>query len=177
MILSLDQLQTPEPLLDQSRCQIIPARDLDPVLLFRWFKDYRTEALGASDTPEFHATVQASVEETLEGNHRFALMVDGQPVALAGFNAEVDDTVQIGPVWTPPVHRRQGYARQLLAGILTSAQTRGISRAVLFTNNPYAEKAYAALGFQVNGAYRLCLFKESSMPLRDEHLGTCPHIQ
>jgi predicted GNAT family acetyltransferase len=45
----------------------------------------------------------------------------------------------------------------LIAGMLQLAQARGARRAVLFTKNPAAVRAYRAVGFTDAGSYGLAL--------------------
>jgi predicted GNAT family acetyltransferase len=78
-------------------------------------------------------------------------------VALTGFNARITDMVQVGPVWTPPEYRNQGFARQLLFFTLAQEKSKGIKQAILFTDHPAAIKVYLAVGFEKIGNYRLAL--------------------
>jgi predicted GNAT family acetyltransferase len=91
----------------------------------------------------------------------WVLFEDKVPVSLSGFNARLDDMVQVGPVWTPPEHRGKGFARLLLACILSQAKIKGIKKAILFTDNPVAIKVYRALGFHKIGEYRVALLEQS----------------
>lgn len=65
--------------------------------------------------------------------------------------------VQVGGVYTPPALRSRGYARCAVAGSLLAARAEGAERAILFTNNPAAVRAYEALGFARIGEYALVL--------------------
>ncbi len=94
-----------------------------------------------------------------QSNVYWALVVDGIPVALSGFNASIPQAVQVGPVWTPPPYRNKGYARLLLALTLQQAKQRGVEKAILFTHTPAAIRAYIALGFENIGSYRLAILK------------------
>jgi predicted GNAT family acetyltransferase len=81
-------------------------------------------------------------------------------VAMVGFNARLPGIVQVGAVWTPPEHRRQGLARAAVALHLAEARAERVSRAILFTSNPFAERAYRALGFREVGRFALLIFAE-----------------
>jgi hypothetical protein len=39
------------------------------------------------------------------------------PVSLAGFTGPTPNGIRIGPVYTPPAHRRRGYASALVAAL------------------------------------------------------------
>ena len=82
----------------------------------------------------------------------------GAPVAYSAFNARLPEIVQVGGVWTPPDRRGRGYARAVVAGSLLEARAEGVRRAVLFTSNPMARRAYEALGFRKIGEYGLVIF-------------------
>ena len=82
----------------------------------------------------------------------------GAPVAKTGFNAVLPDMVQVGAVYTPPDLRGRGYARRAVALHLAQARDLGVQRAILFSANAAASRAYEAIGFQRVGAYRVALF-------------------
>jgi RimJ/RimL family protein N-acetyltransferase len=122
-----------------------------------WRSAYLSGALG---TPVDEAAVTAvkNIDAYLSRDSHRVLTVEGQPVAMTGFNAEVPGVVQVGGVYTPPHLRGRGYARRALALHLAQARARGVEQAVLFTGNPAAARAYQAVGFQPAGAYGLLLF-------------------
>lgn len=149
---------------DDARHKIVPARDIGAALLTDWITAYDIEALGAEKGSQLEKSVSTDVENTIKGDNRWALLDNGTPVALCGFNAELPDIVQIGPVWTPPEHRGNGYARLVLALSLAQAQKeRGIRKSILFTDTPAAIKAYESIGFVRNGSYRIALLKKPVM--------------
>ncbi len=125
-------------------------------LLVRWRAASEREALGAGENAE--AEAEADVAAWLAaGSHR-VLLRDGQPVAMTGFNARLPRIVQVGAVWTPTELRGQGLARAAVALHLLEARTEGVERAILFTANLFAARAYRALGFSEIGRFRLLLF-------------------
>ncbi|MGI9408284.1 MAG: GNAT family N-acetyltransferase, partial [Hyphomicrobiaceae bacterium] len=142
--LNLSELQRPTGL-DSHRDGFVPASQIDRPTLTRWIRAYLIEALGETDNEALTDRTADRVERTIKGTDCWALRVDGTPVAMSGFNARLPDTVQIGPVWTPPEHRNKGYARTLLALTLERA-AEGVKRAILFTDAPAAIRAYEALG-------------------------------
>ena len=76
-----------------------------------------------------------------------------------GFDAALPDIVQLGGIYTPPAVRGRGFAKVAVAASLLVARDRGSSRAVLFTNNPSAARAYEAIGFRRIGDYSLVLLR------------------
>jgi predicted GNAT family acetyltransferase len=89
----------------------------------------------------------------------WVLVEDGRPVAYSIFNAELEDMVQIGGVWTPPELRGRGYGGGVVAGSLVHARSRGVTRAVLFAERADAKRAYRRIGFRSVGEYGLLLFR------------------
>ena len=96
-------------------------------------------------------------------SHRF-LVVDGEPVALTGFNARLPDIVQVGGVYMPPEARGRGLARRAVALHLTQARAAGAGRATLFASGAAAVACYAALGFERIGSFTLVLFDGTVTP-------------
>lgn len=126
-------------------------------LLVRWRAASEREALGAGENAEIQAESDI-VAWLAAGSHR-VLLRDNEPVAMTGFNARLPGIVQVGAVWTPPGHRRQGLARAAVALHLAEARAEGVARAILFTANPFAASAYKALGFREIGRFTLLLFQ------------------
>ncbi|MET0389634.1 MAG: GNAT family N-acetyltransferase [Polyangiales bacterium] len=159
--LALDALRVPAPLRDgRVQVRVGQASDLD--LLIAWRIAYNIEALHARETPEMRETSRAWQERAIEGAHVWVAEVAGEPVATSAFNAQIDEAVQIGGVYTPPAHRSRGYARAAVAQSLLDAKQRGVNSSILFTgeDNPAAQRAYRELGYQPVGDYRIALLNE-----------------
>jgi predicted GNAT family acetyltransferase len=158
--LELDDLIIPDDLssgkVDGRR---IEPRDLE--LVTKWRVAYSIETVGAKDSPELWEKCRASVERYLKEGRSWVLEDHGEPVACSSFNAVIKEAVQVGGVWTPPELRRRGYGRSVVAASLLDARSEGTGKAILFTgeSNIAAQKAYAALGFQHIGDYRLVFLK------------------
>lgn len=73
----------------------------------------------------------------------------GEPVAMTAMTAPAAGVVRINLVYTPPPHRRHGYASALVAAVSRAALAAGL-RPVLFTDlaNPTSNKIYRALGYR-----------------------------
>jgi predicted GNAT family acetyltransferase len=137
--------------------QMVDAEKIDRNTLLRWLRAYEIEALGAEDTPSLDSKIASRLVHALDARCMWGLIVDGNAVSLSGFNAVLPDMVQIGPVWTPPEERSNGYARILVAKTLLAVRARGVKCAILSTDSEAAAKAYEALGFKKVGRYRLAL--------------------
>lgn len=139
--------------------QMVDAEKVERSTVLSWLRAYEIEALGAEDTPVLDSKIASRLVHALEARNMWALIVDGKPVSLSGFNAQMPDMVQVGPVWTPPECRSNGFARILVAKTLLAARARGVTRAILSTDSEAAARAYEALGFTKIGRYRLARLK------------------
>lgn len=139
---------------------IVSTKEVSKDLLIKWMKSYDIEALGASNDGDLEKQIEEHWNRRLQKNDSWVLLSDGTPVSLSAFNARLTDMVQVGPVWTPPEHRNKGFARLLLRYTLTQEKRNGTRKAILFTDNPAAIKAYHAIGFAKIGDYRLALLEK-----------------
>lgn len=157
--LDLVDLVVPPQLLDGTLRARTPNQE-ELSLLLDWRMAYVAETMSIADT----ADTRAEQRRSLEGFHRhhedILVTRDGEPVSYSGFNATLPDIVQVGGVWTPPLHRGRGYARSAVAASLVAARGRNVARAILFTGegNAAANRAYSAIGFRPVGDYALVFF-------------------
>jgi GNAT superfamily N-acetyltransferase len=120
----------------------------DLAVLARWRVAFSEEAHGGWRDPvppeEF---VRRSL---LAGVGELFWEVDGVPVALAAARPVVAGMSRIGPVYTPPEHRRHGYGAAVTAAATRWASARGAERVVLFTDlaNPTSNALYPRLGYR-----------------------------
>jgi uncharacterized protein len=79
--------------------------------------------------------------------------VDGLPVTLAGARESSPGIARVGPVYTPPEHRRRGYATSLVAAWTSELLRRGMRRCALFTDlaNPTSNSIYQTVGYRPHG--------------------------
>jgi uncharacterized protein len=163
--LDLARLVVPPGLADGLvRARAITAADLP--LLTDWRVDYGYEALGQPRSAGSRAAARAGVRRGLQEGRIWLLEKDGRPVAMTGFNAVMDEGVQVGGVWTPPELRSRGYGRAVVAASLLEARATGVPLAILFTGlgNVPARRAYEALGFRQVGDYRIVLLRQPLSP-------------
>jgi uncharacterized protein len=76
--------------------------------------------------------------------------VGGTAVAMASASISSPGIARVGPVYTPPEHRRRGYATSLVAAWTEELLSRGIRRCALFTDlaNPTSNSIYQAVGYR-----------------------------
>jgi hypothetical protein len=71
-------------------------------------------------------------------------------VSLSGYSGPTPTGIRIGPVYTPPPHRRRGYATSLVAEQSRWLLERGHRSCFLFTDlsNSTSNSIYAAIGYR-----------------------------
>ena len=136
----LDALAVPDV---PGRSRAATAADLD--LLRAWYVGFAAEA----DMPAHD--VEQSVRFRLDGQGGFLLWEDSaDPVSFAGYTPVVAGVARIGPVYTPPERRRQGYGAAVTAASSQAARGGTASEVVLFTDlgNPTSNKIYTQIGYR-----------------------------
>ena len=126
------------------------AGDADRRLLGEWARAFAAET-GLSEGPD---EIARSIEARIGVDPGIVLWdVDGAPVALAGGTESSPGIARVGPVYTPPEHRRRGYATSLVAAWTSQLLGGGIRRCVLFTDlaNPTSNSIYQAVGYRPYG--------------------------
>jgi hypothetical protein len=73
----------------------------------------------------------------------------GEPVSLAGWSARSPNGVRVGPVYTPPAQRGNGYASAVTAAASQRALDRGMRFCFLYTDlaNPTSNSIYLRIGY------------------------------
>ncbi len=159
--LALDALVVPHALAEGA-VQVRRANADDMDLLAAWRADYSIEALGAADTSATRQQSRESIGRQIMSGACWVAERIGERVAMTALNARIQEAVQVGGVYTPPPHRRNGYAKAAVAQSLRDARADGAAHAILFTSvaNRAADSAYRAIGFRVVGDYAIILLKE-----------------
>jgi predicted GNAT family acetyltransferase len=123
------------------------ATEADVELLVAWRKAFTAEAV-----PE--APHEQSAEVMLNslrlGNGHALWEVDGTPVAWAAASIPQAGMTRIGPVYTPPNHRRHGYGAAVSAMASQWALDQGAAEVLLFADlsNPISNSIYQRIGYQ-----------------------------
>ena len=93
----------------------------------------------------------------------------GLPVSLAARTPAVAGVARIAPVYTPPEHRRHGYATAVTAACTADALARDAERVVLYTDvaDPSANAMYQRIGFRPIGGRRIVQFATLVEPLAE----------
>ncbi len=120
--------------------------DDDADLYVRWEADFAAEA-GVMRSADALGSLRHRVAT---GGGLWLWDVDGRPVSMCGRTPAVAGVPRIGPVWTPPEHRRHGYAAAITAYVCQQAFDAGASACTLFADaaNPTANAIYERIGFR-----------------------------
>ncbi|MEU4190772.1 GNAT family N-acetyltransferase [Kribbella sp. NPDC026611] len=75
--------------------------------------------------------------------------VGGEPVSMVGFHLPIFGVCRVGPVYTPPEHRKHGYAGALTSQVSAQILADG-NEACLYTDlaNPTSNKIYYQAGYR-----------------------------
>lgn len=125
-----------------------PAAEGDRPLLLEWVRSFVAEAV-PEGTPDLgpERTIDARLGE---GRGGFTIWEDGGPVSLAGWGGTTPNGVRIGPVYTPPEHRRRGYGSAVTAAVSAERLASGRTFCFLYTDvaNPTSNKIYTDIGYE-----------------------------
>jgi predicted GNAT family acetyltransferase len=139
----LDELRAPSATAGAPRF----AGDGDRELLVEWLDAFFIEAFGAASNPSACRDVLRDVVHS--GGRVVLWTVDGAPVAMARVHGSLLGMSRIGPVYTPPERRGNGYGATVTAEAVRHAQRDGARDVVLFADvaNAVSNGIYRRLGF------------------------------
>ena len=127
-----------------------PAGPSDRGLLLDWLRAFVTESV--PDPDESFRRLERTLESRFGiDSAGFWLWEDGgEPVSLSGFSGPTPTGIRIGPVYTPPEHRRRGYATTLVADQSAWLLEQGHRACFLYTDlaNPTSNRIYVEIGYE-----------------------------
>lgn len=122
-----------------------PAASDDLELAVRWVEEFQAEAgTHAFDVREVMAEwITAGLLWCWED-------LRGSVVSLAGRNPTAAGVARVGPVFTPPEHRRRGFGAAVTSACTAAALEQDAQQVVLFTDqaNPASNSIYQQIGFR-----------------------------
>lgn len=122
----------------------------DHPLLVSWFTAFNIEADGVpADVARSRG--QAMLDRLDERSGGLLWLDEGRsPVSIACYKAPTMNGIRIGPVYTPPEHRRRGYAGAVTAATTQLMLDRGHAFVCLYTDaaNATANHVYEAIGYE-----------------------------
>ncbi|GGN28148.1 putative acetyltransferase [Lentzea pudingi] len=123
------------------------ATEDDVELLGAWREAFLNEAV--PEAPAAPAT--KAMRTSVRLGHGHALwVIDGTPVAWAVASLPQAGMTRIGPVYTPPEHRRHGYGAAVSAIATQWALDQGATEVLLFADltNPTSNSIYQRIGYE-----------------------------
>jgi GNAT superfamily N-acetyltransferase len=122
----------------------------DRDLLVGWLNAFADEATGGP--PDEPGLLERMLDGRLDGDDAgYRLWEDdGVPVSLCGYASPTPGGIRIGPVYTPPEHRRRGYATIVVADLSRWLLGRGFRACYLYTDlaNPTSNSIYGKIGYR-----------------------------
>ncbi len=121
-----------------------PATETDRPLLLDWFTAFSSE-VGELVSQEAEQAVSTGLKK-----QSIHLWQDGSPVSWASGSQSLPAAARIGPVYTPPEYRQQGYATACVAALSQKLLDQGCDRCFLFTDlaNPTSNHIYQEIGYR-----------------------------
>jgi len=124
-----------------------PAAAADRRLLLAWQEAFQLEA-GIHASPR---EMERSLDESMSRDLGAFVWEDaGAPVSYTLSRPTSERCARVGPVYTPPEHRRRGYATALVARQTEALLTGTTTICVLFTDlaNPTSNAIYGRIGYR-----------------------------
>jgi predicted GNAT family acetyltransferase len=124
--------------------QLRRADDDDADRLIAWTRGFETDTGGAAVSPE---TLRRRIGAGLVWIWQRA---EHEPVAMAALTTPLAGVTRVGLVYTPPEHRRHGYAAACTAAVSQMGLDMGAERCILYTqlSNPQSNAIYRSLGYE-----------------------------
>ncbi|WP_427888470.1 GNAT family N-acetyltransferase [Kribbella sp. GL6] len=121
-----------------------PMRADDVEVVSAWADGFAAEATDAIATDNHEWARQRLAEGTL-----WIWEAGGEPVSMVGHHLALYGVSRVGPVYTPPEHRRHGYAGALTSHVSAMILADG-NQACLYTDlaNPTSNKLYHQAGYR-----------------------------
>jgi len=121
------------------------ATEGDRECVMEWSRCFVQEC-GITDSPE---AVRQHVRASLANGSRVLWESEGEAVSMAAFGGRTPSGVRINWVYTPPEHRRHGYASAVVAALSQKLLDQGRKFCFLYTDlaNPTSNSIYQTIGY------------------------------
>jgi uncharacterized protein len=119
--------------------------------VFEWTRAFSMEAL--PDEPSNDARLRRAVNRRLRGEKSAGIWLwefEGETVSMSSQSGPTGSGIRINAVYTPPEHRRNGYASALVAAQSQALLDEGYRFCFLFTDlsNATSNKIYESIGYR-----------------------------
>jgi predicted GNAT family acetyltransferase len=122
------------------------AETTDVKKVAEWFAEFHDDA--QADAPVDDWTAMA--RRRIDAGEVHLWRTEGVPVSLAAVSGAPTGVARIGPVYTPPSSRRNGYGSGVTAAATAAALVLGARHVVLYADlaNPTSNSIYQAIGYR-----------------------------
>jgi len=120
----------------------------DRAVLVAWVRAFSAEAFGDHAPPvDAEEIVDRRLRTATDG---FCFWDDGGPRTLTGYAGPTPHGIRVGFVYTPPEHRRRGYAGVCVAAVSRLLLERGYRYCFLYADlaNPTSNRIYQRIGYE-----------------------------
>lgn len=157
MALRAFQLEQVQPI-SKTTGDLRLATHSDRQFLIPWYAAFALEALG-----NVESEAERKVEQLLERGIAY-IWEDETPVSMACHVRVMPNGAAVSLVYTPPEHRRKGYASACVAALSQTLLNQGHQYCFLFTDlaNPTSNHIYQAMGYQPVGDLSEYSFTENT---------------
>jgi uncharacterized protein len=126
------------------------ADETDRSLLLDWLAAFEEEALPNHERDRACHEHALDTRFSSDASGLWLWEDGGVPVSLAGFSGPTPTGIRVGPVYTPPPHRRRGYATTLVADLSQWLLGQGYRSCFLYTDlsNPTSNHIYETIGYR-----------------------------
>ncbi len=135
------------------------ARKRDVPKVTEWFQAFEEEALQTPSSIDLE-----KVDTIIASADIFVWEKEGEIVSMAMKTRPIANSITVSGVYTPPEHRRQGYATALVARLSQDLLESGYHFVNLFTDlaNPISNGIYMKIGYHPVCDFRMYKFKPNT---------------
>jgi uncharacterized protein len=148
-IYQLEQVKMPQGVSGELR----PAEAEHRELLIQWLMAFENEAIEENDDAEMQrSTAERMVDQKLTSplhTNTLYLWHDPEPVAMVACAGPTPNGIRVNAVYTPPEHRRRGYASAATAALSEILREQGRKFCFLYTDlgNSTSNHIYQEIGY------------------------------
>jgi predicted GNAT family acetyltransferase len=143
----------------------------DRALLVTWLRAFGTEVGELTGSPE------ADADDLLGYGGAAFWEAAGHPVAMAAVTRPVARTVRISMMYTPPEHRRNGYAAAVMLAVSRAVLDGQVREVVLITDENSPQRLAARLGYELIGERAVLRFGPPTGPQPRLATGSQPRLR
>ncbi|MBL8152563.1 MAG: GNAT family N-acetyltransferase [Anaerolineae bacterium] len=130
--------------------EVRPMESDDRALITDWIMGFHADALTPISTEQAEQITNRYLTAQPDMRGLYFWVTDDTPVSMAGYTGPTPHGIRVGPVYTPPEHRRKGYAGACVAALSQELLNQGREYCFLFTDlgNPTSNHIYQEIGYE-----------------------------